>query len=69
MNNTLLNLLDVCVIVYLNDIPIYLDNMSQYWEKTKEVLHKLHKASLNTEAEKYEFYSDSIEYLGYILSP
>jgi len=35
----------------------------------KEVLKCLHKTDLYTKAEKCEFYSESVEYLGYILSP
>jgi len=35
----------------------------------KEVLKRLHKASLYVKAEKCEFHSESVEYLGYILSP
>jgi len=35
----------------------------------KEVLKYLHKAGLYAKAEKCEFHSESVEYLGYILSP
>jgi len=35
----------------------------------KEVLKHLHKAGLYAKAEKCEFHSESVEYLGYILSP
>jgi len=35
----------------------------------KEVLKHLRKTGLYAKAEKCEFYSESVEYLGYILSP
>ena len=35
----------------------------------KEVFKCLHKAGLYVKAEKCKFYSESVEYLGYILSP
>ena len=35
----------------------------------KEVLKCLYKASLYVKAEKCKFYSELVEYLGYILSP
>jgi len=35
----------------------------------KEVLKHLCKAGFYTKAEKYEFHSESVEYLGYILFP
>ena len=38
-----------------------------YWY-VKEVLKHLHKTGLYTKVEKHEFYSESVEYLGYIFS-
>ena len=55
--------------IYLNNILIYLNNMSKHHRYVKEVLKHLCKAGLYTKAEKCEFYSKSVEYLGYILSP
>ena len=69
MNNVFSDLLDICVIIYLDNILIYLDNMSEYHWHVKEVLKYLHKAGLYAKAEKCEFHSESVEYLGYILSP
>jgi len=63
------NLLDVCIVVYLDDILIYSDDIMQHWNHIKEILKQLHKAGLYAKAEKYEFHSDSVEYLGYVLSP
>ena len=62
------DLLDVCVVIYLDDILIYLNNMSEYNQHVKEVLKHFYKAGLETKAEKYEFYSKLVKYLGYILS-
>jgi len=69
MNDIFSDLLDVCVMIYLDDILIYLNNMSKHYQHVKEVLKPLHKASLYAKAEKCEFHSKSVEYLGYILSP
>jgi len=68
MNNIFSNLLDVCVVIYLDDILIYLNNMSEHHWHVKEVLKRLHKAGLYAKVEKCEFHSESVEYLGYILS-
>ena len=68
MNDIFSNLLDVCVVIYLNNILIYSNNMSKHHQHVKEVLEHLHKASLYAKAEKCEFHSKSVEYLGYILS-
>jgi len=69
MNNIFSDLLDVCVIIYLDDILIYSNNMSEHHQHVKEVLKRLCKAGLYAKAEKCEFHSESVEYLGYILSP
>jgi len=67
MNDVFSNLLDVCVVVYLDDILIYSDDIMQHQSYVKEVLKRLRKVRLYAKVEKYEFYSNSVEYLGYIL--
>ena len=69
MNDIFSDLLDVCVMIYLDDILIYSNNMSKHHQYVKEVLRHLHKAGLYAKAEKCKFYSELVEYLGYILSP
>jgi len=69
INDIFFNLLDVCVMIYLDDILIYSNNMSEYHRHVKEVLKYLRKAGLYAKAEKCEFHSKSVEYLRYILSP
>ena len=69
INDIFSDLLDVCIMIYLDDILIYLNNMSEYHWHIKEVLKCLCKASLYAKVEKCEFYSELVEYLEYILSP
>jgi len=69
MNNLFSNLLDMCVVVYLDDILIYSDDITQHRKHVKEVLKRLQKAGLYAKAEKCKFHSDSVKYLGYVLSP
>ena len=68
MNNIFYDLLNVCVIIYLDNILIYSNNMFEHHQHVKEVLKHLCKAGLYDKAEKYEFHSKLVEYLGYILS-
>jgi hypothetical protein len=68
MNDIFSDLLDVCVIVYLDNILIYSDDMSQHKKHVKEVLCRLWKHGLYTNAGKCEFHRDSVEYLRYILT-
>ena len=55
--------------IYLDDILIYLNNMSEHHQHVKEVLKRLCKTSLYAKADKCKFHSELVEYLGYILSP
>jgi len=69
MNDLFSDLLDVCVVVYLDNILIYSNDITQHQKHVKEVLKRLRKVGLYVKAEKCEFHSDSVEYLGYVLSP
>ena len=68
MNNIFSDLLDICVMIYLDNILIYSNNMSKHHQHVKEVLKHLCKTGLYTRAEKYKFHSELVEYLEYILS-
>ena len=68
MNDIFSDLLDVCVIVYLDDILIYSEDMTQHKKHIKEVLRHLCKNRLYTAPAKCEFHKDSVEYLGFIIS-
>ena len=68
INDIFSNLLNVCVMIYPNNILIYLKNMSEHYQHVKEVLKHLHKTGFYAKAEKCEFHSESVEYLGYIIS-
>jgi Reverse transcriptase (RNA-dependent DNA polymerase)/RNase H-like domain found in reverse transcriptase len=69
MNDVFADLLDVCVLVYLDDILIYSDNEEQHRTQVQEVLRRLRHHGLYACADKCKFHSDSVEYLGYIMSP
>ena len=55
--------------IYLDDILIYSNNISEHHRHVKEVLKYLCKVSFYAKAEKCKFHSELVEYLGYILSP
>ena len=61
MNDIFSDLLDVCVIIYLDDILIYSEDMSQHKAHVKEVLHRLRKNGLYAAAPKCEFHKESVE--------
>ena len=69
MNDIFADMLDVCVVVYLDDILIYSADKTTHHKQVKEVLRRLRKHGLYAKPEKCEFDRETVEYLGYILSP
>ena len=69
MNDIFSDLLDVCVVVYLDDILIYSEDPAKHPDHVREVLAQLRENDLFCKPEKCEFHTDRIEFLGYVVSP
>ena len=69
INSILADLLDVCVVVYLDDILIYSQDLESHQEHVHEVLRRLRKHNLFAKPEKCEFHTTSTKYLSFCLSP
>jgi len=69
MNDIFADMVDICVVVYLDDILIYSDNIAEHRIHVREVLRRLRGNGLFARADKCEFHVTSCEYLGYMLSP
>ena len=69
MNDIFGDLLDVCMLVYLDDILIYSNSEEEHIWHICEVLHHLRQHNLYARADKCFFHVQTVEYLGYILSP
>ena len=67
MNDIFSDLLNMCIIIYLDNILIYSEDMTQYKKHIKEVLCQLHKNRLYVAPTKCEFHKESVEYLGFII--
>ena len=68
MNEIFADLLDVCIVVYLDDILIYLNNLKEHKLHVKEVLRRLRENKLYASPSKCFFHQDRIEFLGFIIS-
>ncbi|KAF8696468.1 hypothetical protein RHS03_07867, partial [Rhizoctonia solani] len=68
MNNLFKDLLDVCVIIYLDDILIYSKDDASHTQHVHEVLRRLMENQLFCKASKCTFHVTSMEYLGIIVS-
>ena len=69
VNSILMDLLNVCIVIYLDDILIYSQDLKSHQEHIRKVLRHLQKHNLFAKSEKCEFHTTSTEYLGFCLSP
>jgi hypothetical protein len=67
MNNTLHKYLDIFVIVYLDNVLVYLTSEEEHIRHVKLVLEKIKKYNLLLKPEKCEFHKNQVEFLGYII--
>ena len=68
MNEVLREFLDQGVLVYIDDVLIYSENLEQHIELVKKVLKKLAEYNLAVAAHKSTFHVPEVEFLGYILN-
>ena len=69
MNDIFKDMLDVCVVIYLDDILIYSDNPAEHDNHVREVLRRLRLNNLYAKVEKCEFGVETTNFLGFIVSP
>ncbi len=67
INGVLRPYLDITVIVYLNDVLVFLRNLSQHEKHVREVLKVFLKAGLYAKLSKRLFSVTRIPFLGFIL--
>jgi len=64
MNDIFHDLLDVCVIIYLDDILVYSTDPSKHHDQVREVLRRLQENELFVKPEKCVFDAEEVEFLG-----
>ena len=69
INTIFADMLNLCIVVYLDNILIYSEDMESHQQHVQEVLHHLQLHCLFAKLEKCKFHLDSVEYLRYHLSP
>lgn len=68
INDVLRDMINRFVFVYLDDILIYSRNAQEHTRHVRQVLERLLKNRLFVKAEKCEFHTTTISFLGYIIS-
>ncbi|KAF4482546.1 Transposon Tf2-9 polyprotein [Colletotrichum fructicola Nara gc5] len=69
INQVLRKYVDICVVVYLDDILIFSPTLEKHKEEVHHVLQALQEAKLLVEPEKSEFHTQKVEYLGFTITP
>ena len=69
INRAMSDLLDTCVVVYLDDIVIYSDTWEEHEKQVRKVMERLRTFGLYAKLSKCTFSTDTIEYLGFMVTP
>src|SRR5436305_14881566 len=69
MNDIFRDMLNVCVIVYLDDILVFSKNDADHEKHVRQVLQRLRENKLYARPSKCTFFTDTIEYLGHVFGP
>ncbi|XP_073526476.1 uncharacterized protein [Phyllobates terribilis] len=68
MNHVLRSFIGKFLVVYFDDILIYSKSLHEHAIHLREVLSKLKQVSLYANLKKCDFYSDSVSFLGFVVS-
>ena len=69
INSTLNRYLDICCLVYVDDILIYSNDLAQHKKDVRNIMETIRKAGMKLKPSKCEFYKTETEYLGFIINP
>ena len=67
INNILREHLNVFVVIYLDNILVYLKNEKDHKKHIRQILNALKEVNLRIVSEKSQFYRMEIEFLSYII--
>ena len=67
INRTLINLIDIYYIIYLDDIFIYFTNPADHQRYIREILERLRNFKLYLKLFKCEFSVNRVEFLDFII--
>jgi len=59
--------IDMCCIVYLDDVLIYSNTLQQYQTDVGNILEAIRKSGMKVKPSKCEFHQGETQYLGFII--
>ena len=68
INETLMEYIDICCIVYLDDVLIFSNNLRQHQQDVRDILEAIRKSGMKVKPSKCEFHKKETKYLGFIIS-
>ena len=68
INNTLRECLDIFIVVYLDNILVYLENKEEHIKHMKRILTLLKEANLLVKPKKCSFYIDKVDFFRYVIT-
>ena len=68
MNNVFFELLDTCVLIYLDDILIFSETVEQHKRDLTKVFDLLKAHDLHVKESKCALFLESCEFLGHVVS-
>ena len=68
MNRIFQPLLDICVIVFIDDILVYSKSNQEHEEHLRDVLSILREKKLHAKFSKCEFWLNEVAFLGHVIS-
>jgi len=67
INDVLMEHIDMCCIVYLDDVLIYSNTLQQHRKDVSNILKAIRKSGMKVKPSKCEFHQNETEYLGFII--
>ena len=67
INYILKEYLDDFIMVYLDNIIIYLNREKEYKEHIKQILNRLYKENMPVVIKKYKFHTKKTDFIGFII--
>ena len=67
INEVLMEHIDMCCIVYLDDVLIYSNPLQQHQQDVSNILKAIRKSGMKVKPSKCEFHQSETEYLGFII--